>query len=102
MILLTGATGFLGERVARRLVADGHDVRCFVRPTSDRSGLKNLRLEYVVGDLGDQAQLSTALAGCGTLVNVASIGFGHGPAIVKATENSGVSRAIFFSTTAIF
>jgi nucleoside-diphosphate-sugar epimerase len=102
MILLTGATGFLGERVARRLVIQGHGVRCLVRPTSDRSVLEGLGLEYATGDLANEASIEQALAGCDTLVNVASIGFGHGPGIVRAAERAGVKRAIFFSTTAIF
>ncbi len=102
MILLTGATGFLGERVARYLVGAGHEVRCFVRPTSDRSMLAGLNLEYAVGDLTDEAALAESMNGCDTLVNVASIGFGHGPGIVRAAERAGVKRAIFFSTTAIF
>jgi nucleoside-diphosphate-sugar epimerase len=102
VILLTGATGFLGERVARALVGAGRDVRCFVRPTSDRSGLDGLGLRYEIGDLADEAALQHALEGCDTLVNVASIGFGHGPGIVRAAERAGVRRAIFFSTTAIF
>jgi nucleoside-diphosphate-sugar epimerase len=102
VILLTGATGFLGERVARRLVAAGHDVRFFVRASSDRSVLHSLPLDYAVGDLADESSLEVALTGCETLVNIASIGFGHGPGIVRATKRAGVKRAIFFSTTAIF
>lgn len=33
--LVTGATGFLGSHVARRLVEEGHDVRALVRASSD-------------------------------------------------------------------
>jgi nucleoside-diphosphate-sugar epimerase len=40
--------------------------------------------------------------GCDTLVNVASIGFGHGPGVVEAAERCGIKRAVFVSTTAIF
>jgi nucleoside-diphosphate-sugar epimerase len=102
VILLTGATGFLGERVARVLVSAGHGVRCFVRPTSDQSVLDGLEVDYAVGDLANEVTLQHALAGCDTLINVATIGFGHGPGIVRAAERAGVRRAIFFSTTAIF
>jgi nucleoside-diphosphate-sugar epimerase len=102
MILLTGATGFLGERVARALVDAGRKVRCFVRPTSDRSVLGNLEVDYAVGDLADESALYHAFQGCEVLINVASIGFGHGPGIVRAAERAGVKRAIFFGTTAVF
>jgi nucleoside-diphosphate-sugar epimerase len=102
VILLTGATGFLGERLARALVSAGHEVRCFVRPTSDRSALGELDIDYAVGDLADEPRLTEALAGCDVLINAASIGFGHGPGIVRAAERAGIRRAIFFGTTAIF
>ncbi|MFN0073158.1 MAG: SDR family oxidoreductase [Chloroflexota bacterium] len=102
MILLTGATGFLGERVARHLIADGHEVRCLVRATSDRSVLTGCAVQFAQGDLADEPSLVGALEGCEALINVASIGFGHGPGIVRAAEQTGVKRAIFFSTTAIF
>ena len=101
-VLLTGATGFTGRRAARRLVAAGHDVRCFVRASSDRAPLEGLEVEVRVGDLADEASIARALSGTDALVNVASIGFGHGPGIVRAAERAGVGRAVFFSTTAIF
>ena len=37
-ILLTGATGFIGRRVARLLAARGFELRCLVRPGSDQIG----------------------------------------------------------------
>ncbi|HID20993.1 MAG TPA: NAD(P)-dependent oxidoreductase, partial [Planctomycetaceae bacterium] len=40
-IVVTGATGFLGRRLVRRLVAEGLRVRCAVRPTSDVAALRN-------------------------------------------------------------
>ena len=36
------------------------------------------------------------------LVNLASLGFGHAPAIVAAAEEAGLRRAVFVSTTSIF
>ena len=34
-ILITGATGFIGERLVKRLLEKDHDIYCFVRKTSD-------------------------------------------------------------------
>lgn len=45
-ILLTGAAGFIGSHLARRLVHDGHEVAALVRPSSDL-----WRLEDVLGSL---------------------------------------------------
>ena len=52
-ILLTGATGFIGSHVARRLVSDGHEVTATIRSGSDRWRIADIesQLEIVVADL---------------------------------------------------
>jgi len=55
-----------------------------------------------MGDLANPQSLVDAFQGCAGLVNVASLGFGHAPAIVAAAATVGVRRAVFVSTTAIF
>jgi nucleoside-diphosphate-sugar epimerase len=52
-ILLTGATGFIGSHVARRLVGEGHDVTAIVRPGANRWRLADIEpaLSIVEGDL---------------------------------------------------
>jgi uncharacterized protein YbjT (DUF2867 family) len=57
----------------------------------------------VGGDLNDPPSLSEAFAAsrCDVLVNLASLGFGHAPAIVTAAEWVGIGRAVFVSTTAV-
>src|SRR6266852_4378806 len=54
-IAITGATGFLGRYIVRRLVAAGHELRCWYRAGSDRSGFDNeaRSLEWLPGQLGD-------------------------------------------------
>lgn len=59
--LVTGATGFIGSHLVERLVAEGHDVRCLVRSTSDIRWLKNLPVEITVGDFFNQDSLREAL-----------------------------------------
>jgi nucleoside-diphosphate-sugar epimerase len=100
-VLVTGATGFTGARVVP-LLLDRARVRCFVRPSSNVQVLPVDRVELAYGDVSDQASLERALRGVDVLVNVASLGFGHTPAIVGAALNAGVKRAIFVSTTAVF
>jgi uncharacterized protein YbjT (DUF2867 family) len=101
-VLVTGATGFTGPFVVNRLLALGCSVRCFVRPASDCSVLPAEAVQLATGDLSDVDSLKAALTGRDTLVNLASIGFGHAPGIVSAAVRAGVKRAIFISTTAIF
>jgi nucleoside-diphosphate-sugar epimerase len=101
-IFLTGATGFTGSRIVPLLLKNGHDVRCLYRQTSDRSLLPQPEIEWVLGDVSNSPSLAAAMEGTETLVNVASIGFGHAESIVSAAQNAGIQRAIFISTTAIF
>jgi len=49
--LVTGATGFIGSAVARRLVAAGHCVKVLVRPSSPRGNLDGVECGVAVGDL---------------------------------------------------
>jgi dihydroflavonol-4-reductase len=70
--LVTGATGFVGSAVARRLLAAGHQVRALVRATSDRRNLEGLPVEIALGDLTDTDSLRAALYGCRVLFHVAA------------------------------
>lgn len=100
-VAVAGATGFTGRRVAARLVAKGHALRCLVRAGSDRVVLP-AGVETVTGDLADVASLGGWLRGCDSLVYCASMGFGQIPGVVAAAEAAGVRRAVFVSTTGIF
>ena len=57
----------------------------------------------LAGDLDDARGLDEAFAAarCEALVCLASLGRGHGPAIVAAAEEAGIGRAVFVSTTAV-
>ena len=61
--LITGATGFIGRRLASTLADSGHDLRCLVRATA--KGLPP-QAEIVRGDMFDRASLITALEGIDT------------------------------------
>ena len=52
-VLVTGANGFLGAWVVRRLIEDGHQVLALVRKTSDVSELAGLEVKFVYGDVTD-------------------------------------------------
>ena len=70
--LLTGATGFLGSALARRLLAHGHRVRALVRPGTRLTNIEGLDLELVKGDLTDPASLAQACRGCDALFHAAA------------------------------
>ncbi len=101
-VLVTGGTGFTGSRLIPLLLQNGFQVRALARPTSDRSPLSALTVEWATGDLSSPETLTAALHGVDALVNIASLGFGHAESIVRSAKEAGVKRGIFISTTAIF
>jgi dihydroflavonol-4-reductase len=72
MVLLTGASGFVGSAVARRLRAAGFPVRALVRTTSPVAHLSDLGLDFVTGDLRDAASVRQAMVGIRYLFHVAA------------------------------
>ncbi len=62
-ILVTGATGFTGSHLARRLAEEGEDVVAFVRPTSDTRKLAALGVELRPVDIRCREELARAFDG---------------------------------------
>jgi NAD+-dependent farnesol dehydrogenase len=71
-LLLTGATGFLGKTVARRLAAAGHELRLLVRETSVLAGLP-AEAEMVRGDVTEHDSMRRAALGCEAVVHMAAL-----------------------------
>jgi dihydroflavonol-4-reductase len=61
-ILVTGATGFVGAAVARRLLAAGEEVRVLVRQDSDHRNIEGLAVTMVTGDLANPASLDRVVS----------------------------------------
>ncbi len=70
--LVTGATGFIGSAVVRRLLARGQKVRALVRPTSPSRNIDGLDIQIAVGDLLDYESLEAALEGVSHVYHVAA------------------------------
>jgi len=74
--LITGATGFLGSRLARRLVDRGQQVRALVRPSSDLRRIADLLdrgLTLAPGDIVDRASVERALDGARAVYHCAAL-----------------------------
>lgn len=109
LILVTGASGFVGWHVASLLVEKGYRVRAMVRPTSQ---LKELDVERVPGDLRDSASLEKAVVGCAGVFHVAAdyrlwskhpkdmyLSNVDGTRnLLEAARRSGVERVVYTST----
>ena len=102
-LLVTGGSGFLGGYVLHEAARRGHETLALARsPVASRT-VADRGARPVPGDLNDTGRLDEAFAAahCDALVNLASLGFGHAPAIVAAAEQAGIRRAVFVSTTAV-
>ncbi|MBF5043839.1 NAD-dependent epimerase/dehydratase family protein [Aggregicoccus sp. 17bor-14] len=71
--LVTGANGFLGAHLVRRLVARGVQVTCLLRPTSDVSALSGMAYSRADGDITDAGSLARAVAGQQVVFHLAGI-----------------------------
>ena len=114
MILVTGASGFVGSAVAKRLVHAGHRVRALVRPTSSRINLADLPLEIAEGDLRNADSLARAMTGIRFLFHVAADYrlWARDPAdivqtnvegtrtVMHAAQRAGVERIVYTSSVA--
>jgi nucleoside-diphosphate-sugar epimerase len=79
-ILVTGAGGFLGARVARHLAESGHEVVAFGRSTASLDNLRDVPVSAMVCDLADDASLSSlALARLDCIVHCAGLSSNWGP-----------------------
>lgn len=113
-VLITGATGFVGSHLARKLLAQGHHVRVLRRQKSSLAALEGLDVEHVIAELADEARLIEGLRGVEIVFHVAAVAAywrnSKAPiytanvdgtaALLRASEQAGVRRFIFTSSLA--
>ncbi len=73
MILVTGATGFVGGHLVRRLRKGGLPVRALVRNPEKAKSLEGLGVEISVGDISDAASLDAAMKGVERVIHLVGI-----------------------------
>jgi uncharacterized protein YbjT (DUF2867 family) len=102
-VLVTGGSGFLGGYVVREAVRRGHEIVALARSQAAAAAVTALGARPVPGDLNDARSLGDAFtsARCETLVNLASLGFGHASVIIASAEQARIRRTVFVSTTAV-
>jgi nucleoside-diphosphate-sugar epimerase len=120
-VLITGATGFLGNAVLARLLENGvDDLRCLVRPGRQRSQLQFLqqrygkgRLEIVEGNLTQRGDIGPAMVGIERVVHMAAtlrgapadmflntvVGSQH---LLDAVHRSHANRIVVVSTLSVY
>jgi len=107
VILVTGASGFVGRHVVRALASSAH-VRAMVRTARGAAALDGVDCELVRGDVTDPASLRVAARGMRTIVHLVAIVEGSPAAfervmaagtgnLLEAARESGVRRIVLMS-----
>jgi len=112
MILVTGATGHIGNVLIRKLLEQGEKVRALVWRGEEPTPIKDLDVEQVEGDVLDPASLESAMRGVESVYHLAgiiSIMPGRNPLVWKvnvegtrnvldAARRAGVRRLVYTSS----
>ncbi len=123
LIGITGATGFLGRYIVRRLAAAGHHCRCWRRPESDTGGFDDVagNIEWIDGALGHADADAALVKGADAVVHAALERFGAGfrasaqeriepfiqanllgsISLIESAHRAGVRKFVFISTCAV-
>lgn len=115
MILVTGATGFLGHNLVPRLVKAGHGVRVLARPSSDTTFLESHGVEVAhTPDIADTEAAIKACKGCEAVIHMAAHFRMWGPlthfwqtnvegtaTMLEAATQAGVQRFVHVSTVVV-
>jgi len=115
-ILVTGATGFIGGALVRRLLSEGSDVRVQIRNLKSANELKEAGAEIFEGDITDPSVCSRAVNGVDVVFHCAGVLGGWGKPeklfwdvnyqgtknMLEAARDAKVKRFIHFSTCGIF
>ena len=110
--IVTGANGYLGNVLVKKLLEKGQDVRAFVRKTSDIKSLENLEIELFKGDITDPASLSRAFKGIENVYHLAGkislmpgdydlihkINYLSTKNVIQACKESGIKRLVYTSS----
>lgn len=111
-VLVTGATGFIGGRLAERLVFEHHaEVRTLIRDWRRGVWLTRLPVEVVEGDVAKRESLDKAMAGCEIVFHCVGVGGDPGTCtetnvtgtrhVLEAAAACGVKQVVYLSSVVV-
>jgi nucleoside-diphosphate-sugar epimerase len=106
--VVTGASGFVGNRLIDSLRADGEPVRAVLRSYARAARLARHSLELIQASLTDEAALTVAFAGARVVYHCAhdftdpDVNLQASQAIAQACLTAGVERLVFISSFAVY
>src|SRR5690242_1862975 len=92
-VFLTGATGFVGGHLLKRLLADGHSVRALVRNPSKAQIAIGNRVELVPGDVV-AGSLDDGMKGCDAVIHLVGIIVETGKATFERVHHLGTRNVV--------
>ncbi|MGP1375879.1 MAG: NAD-dependent epimerase/dehydratase family protein [Almyronema sp.] len=115
-LLITGASGFLGQAVVTAALQHNHQVVALIRPKTDATRLpwsEHSGVDLVRLDLRQRRGLADALAGCDAVIHLAAVKSGdfydQFAGTIMATENllnamtdAGIKRLVAISTFSVY
>jgi len=96
--VITGATGFIGSMLARRLASTDWQVRALVRPASIHKQPNEIASEWITGDLEDMESLRRLVGGAKAVVHCAGAVRGTHQVDFERTNVDGVARLVQAAT----
>lgn len=94
MILVTGATGFVGRNIVNELDQAGYAVRALARPGADTTPIAGRIAEMAAGDVTDLASLRQAARGCRAVIHLVAIRRQWGPRTFASITAQGTRNAV--------
>ncbi len=115
-VFVTGATGFIGKHLVRRLIAEGHEVFCLVRNPRRAREMESWGVSLVHGDVNSRAALRDGMTGCDWLFHLANLYSMWEPdpgkfaqvniegtrCVLETALETGIRKVVYVCTVAVY
>lgn len=114
-IFITGATGYIGHQLSKKLLEQGNELHLLIRKKNDDPLFQNRSVKLFYGDITDEQSVREAVKGCGQVYHVAAMAklWSKDPSlfyevnvrgtanVLREAFNTGVKKIVYTSSTAV-